>query len=332
MKFIDEAVILVCSGKGGNGCVSFRREKYVEFGGPDGGDGGKGGSVFIEGHASLNTLVDFKQTRIIQAKPGKNGGPSQCTGAAGEDAVVYVPCGTLVWDADRNSIICDITEPGQRVCLLVGGKPGVGNIHFKSSRNRAPRQRTLGEPSQQMRLLLELKLLADVGLVGLPNAGKSSLIRSLSAARPKVADYPFTTLDPQLGVVKFRNTSYVMADIPGLIEGAAAGVGLGDQFLKHISRCGVLLHLIDATKDIEDIWADYEVIQRELLEHDRLLVDKPQIIVLNKIDCLDDDQVLNIQALFSKRLPKVEIQAISAVAKTNVDNLNASIVKRLELM
>lgn len=332
MKFIDEAKILVRSGKGGNGCVSFRREKYVEFGGPDGGDGGRGGSVYVEGHASLNTLIDFKQTRLIQAQSGSNGRSSQCTGAAGEDKTVYVPCGTIIWDDESGQKVCDITQANQRVCLLEGGLPGLGNLHFKSGRNRAPRQSTLGEPAQEKRLRLELRLLADVGLIGMPNAGKSSLIRCVSAARPKVADYPFTTLNPKLGVVNYKEeVSFVMADIPGLIEGAAEGVGLGDQFLKHISRCRLLLHVIDSVYDVSQVWEHYSLIQQELDSYDQCLSQKKQIIVLNKSDCLDSDHIQQLKNYFSQQLTDTPIVIISTVNKDNVSILLDMIVQQLGL-
>ena len=253
MKFVDEATIRVQAGNGGHGCLSFRREKYVEKGGPDGGDGGNGGSVYLVADASLNTLVDFRVARKFRAESGQGGAGRNMTGKSGDDLFVNVPCGTVVHDVDTGESIGDLTEDGQRVKVVEGGKGGLGNTRFKSSTNRAPRKTTNGTPGEARHLALELKVLADVGLVGMPNAGKSTLIRAMSAARPKVADYPFTTLHPNLGVVSVgRLQSFVMADIPGLIEGAAEGAGLGIRFLKHIQRTRILLHLVDiAPLDID---------------------------------------------------------------------------------
>ena len=240
-----------------------------------------------------------------------------------------MPCGTIIWDVETNTKICDITQPNQRICLLEGGRPGLGNLHFKSGRNRAPRQSTLGEPSREKRLRLELRLLADVGLVGLPNAGKSSLIACVSAARPKVADYPFTTLDPKLGVVDYKQqTSFVMADIPGLIEGAASGIGLGDQFLKHISRCRLLLHMIDANGTLESVWHNYQVIQAEIKEYSNELVQKKQIVVLNKSDCLSDEDMNDMVIFFNKNQASPVISA-STVTRHHIPDLLDMIVKQL---
>ena len=288
MKFVDEATIRVAAGDGGNGCVSFRREKYIPFGGPDGGDGGDGGDVWLEATESLNTLVDFRYERTFRAGRGENGRGRNCTGKRGEDCVIRVPVGTVVYDEATGEEIGDLTVPGQRLRVARGGRRGLGNTHFKSSTNRAPRQFTHGTPGEQRSLRLELKVLADVGLLGLPNAGKSTLIRSVSAARPKVADYPFTTLYPNLGVVRLApHEGFVMADIPGLIEGAAEGAGLGIRFLKHLARTRLLLHLVDiAPADATPPAAQVRIVERELARHGQSLEDKPRWLVFNKCDLL----------------------------------------------
>jgi GTP-binding protein len=289
MKFIDEARIEVIAGKGGNGAVSFRREKYVPKGGPDGGDGGRGGSIWAEADRNLNTLVEFRYTRIFRAENGENGRGSDCYGKGGEDLTLRVPVGTVIRDEDSGEVIADLTRHGQRALLARGGKGGLGNLHFKSSTNRAPRQSTPGEPGEERRLQLELKVLADVGLLGMPNAGKSTFIRAVSAARPKVADYPFTTLHPNLGVVRVdTDRSFVLADIPGLIEGAAEGAGLGHQFLRHLARTRLLLHLVDlAPPDPDaDPVAQARAIVEELRRYDEALYHKPRWLVLNKIDLI----------------------------------------------
>ncbi len=290
MKFIDEAKISVLAGKGGDGSASFRREKYIPKGGPDGGDGGRGGSVFAVADRNLNTLGEFRYARIFKAQKGENGRGAQCYGKAGEDLVIRVPVGTVFTDIDSEEVVADLAADGQRVCLAHGGKGGLGNVHFKSSTNRAPRQHTLGEPGEERELALELKVLADVGLLGMPNAGKSTFIRAVSAARPKVADYPFTTLAPNLGVVRVDNErSFVIADIPGLIEGAAEGAGLGHQFLRHLQRTRLLLHLVDVSPRWEsgDPVHEARAIVEELRKYDQELYEKPRWLVLNKIDMVD---------------------------------------------
>ena len=292
MKFIDEAKIEVIGGKGGNGAASFRREKFVPRGGPDGGDGGRGGSVWAVADENVNTLVEYRFVKRYQAKNGEKGHGSDRYGAGADDIELKMPVGTLIRDVDTDEIVADLTHHGQRVCVARGGKGGLGNIHFKSSVNRAPKQSTPGEDGEARTLQLELKVLADVGLLGMPNAGKSTLIRAVSAARPKVADYPFTTLHPNLGVVRIdENNSFVMADIPGLIEGAAEGAGLGHRFLKHLSRTGLLLHVVDlAPFDEEtDIAAEALAIINELRQYDEQLYDKPRWLVLNKLDMLDEE-------------------------------------------
>ena len=293
MKFVDEARIEVIAGDGGNGVASFRREKYVPRGGPDGGDGGRGGSIYAVADRNVNTLVDYRYARMHRAKRGENGRGADQYGRGAEDIVLRMPVGTVITDADTGEAIADLDRHDARALLAKGGKGGLGNIHFKSSINRAPRQSTPGEKGEQRRLLLELKVLADVGLLGLPNAGKSTLIRAISAARPKVADYPFTTLAPQLGVVRVdEGRSFVVADIPGLIEGAAEGAGLGHRFLRHLQRTRLLLHVVDlAPADPEaDAVADARAIARELAKYDADLAAKPRWLVLNKLDLVPAEE------------------------------------------
>jgi GTP-binding protein len=286
MKFIDEAKIEVHAGKGGDGSAHFRREKYVPRGGPDGGDGGRGGSVWARADRNINTLIDYRFARIHRAKDGARGGGSDCNGAAGEDIELRVPVGTVVRDEETGDPVADLARDGERSLLARGGQGGLGNVHFKSSVNRAPRQFTRGEPGESRRLVLELRVLADVGLLGLPNAGKSSFIRAVSSARPKVADYPFTTLNPSLGVARVGDRSFVLADIPGLIEGAAEGAGLGHQFLRHLSRTKLLLHIVDLTD--EEAVAHARVIAAELKKYDPVLFRKPRWLVFNKADAIED--------------------------------------------
>ncbi|EMS2259623.1 GTPase ObgE [Neisseria gonorrhoeae] len=301
MKFIDEAKIEVAAGKGGNGATSFRREKFVPCGGPDGGDGGKGGSVWAEADENTNTLVEYRFVKRYQAKNGEKGHGSDRYGAGADDIVLKMPVGTLIRDLDTDEIVADLTYHGQRVCLAKGGKGGLGNIHFKSSVNRAPKQSTPGEEGETRSLQLELKVLADVGLLGMPNAGKSTLITAVSAARPKIANYPFTTLHPNLGVVRIdENHSFVMADIPGLIEGAAEGAGLGHRFLKHLSRTGLLLHVVDLAPFDETVNPAEEALAiiNELRKYDEELYGKPRWLVLNKLDMLDEEEARARTAAF----------------------------------
>ncbi len=296
MKLVDEAEIEVFAGNGGNGCIGFRREKFIPLGGPDGGDGGAGGSVYIRADENLNTLVDFRHERIFKAQRGENGMGRQAYGKGGEDLTITVPVGTVVINVATDEVIGDLTQHGDRLLVAKGGRGGLGNMHFKSSTNRSPRQALPGEPGEERTLKLELKLLADVGLLGFPNAGKSTLIRAVSAATPKVADYPFTTLYPNLGVVKVENhRSFVIADIPGLIEGAADGAGLGAQFLRHLQRTRLLLHLVDISPmegGVEGISPVEQVraIERELEKHDPELLNKPRWLVLNKADLMFEDE------------------------------------------
>ena len=292
MKFVDEANIKVQAGDGGNGCISFRREKFIPFGGPDGGDGGYGGSVWLVADEGLNTLVDFRHQRSFKAQRGENGMGSQMYGKGGEDTTIRVPVGTMVTNVDTDEVIGDLTGHGQRMLVAQGGKGGLGNIHFKTSVNRAPRKATPGTPGDARELKLELRLLADVGLLGFPNAGKSTFIRAVSAATPRVADYPFTTLHPNLGVVSLgTDQSFVIADIPGLIEGASEGAGLGIQFLRHVARTSLLLHIVDiAPIDGSDVAAQVRAIEQELQKFNPELLERPRWLVLNKADMLAEDE------------------------------------------
>lgn len=318
MKFLDLAKVYIRSGGGGAGCVSFRREKFIEYGGPDGGDGGRGGDVWAEAVDGLNTLIDFRYQQHFFAKSGQHGMGSQMTGASGSDIVLKVPAGTEILDEDQETVIADLTEPGQRVLLAKGGNGGFGNLHFKSSTNRAPRHANPGLPGVERTLWLRLKLIADAGLVGLPNAGKSTFLAAVSNARPKIADYPFTTLVPNLGVVAVDGHEFVMADIPGLIEGASEGRGLGDQFLGHVERSNVLLHLVDGTS--EDVAADARTILTELDAYSAILADKPRITVLNKIDALDDETLAERKAALEAEIggPVMTMSGVSRQGVTEV--------------
>jgi GTP-binding protein len=330
MQFIDYAEIEVLGGKGGDGIVSFRREKYVPAGGPSGGNGGWGGSVIFEADQNLQTLLDFRYARIFKADDGKKGGSNNCTGANGKDVIVLVPCGTMVYDLEADCLLGDLVTHGQQLCVAAGGKGGLGNQHFLSNRNRAPEYALPGLEGEQRRLRLELKLLAEVGIIGLPNAGKSTLIAALSAARPKIADYPFTTLIPNLGVVrKPTGDGTVFADIPGLIEGASAGIGLGHEFLRHIERTRLLLHVVDVTSP--DPIADFRVINQELEAYGRGLTERPQIIALNKIDALDDEMVGEIEAELA-HLSSAPCLHISAVTRRGLDSLMGLIWQWLDEM
>ncbi|QIR37707.1 GTPase ObgE [Tolypothrix sp. PCC 7910] len=319
MQFIDQSVIEVEAGKGGDGIVAFRREKYVPAGGPSGGNGGRGGSIIFVAVENLQTLLDFRYNHRFQAENGGRGGPNNCTGAAGKDLIIEVPCGTAIYDAATGALLEDLIEPGQKFRAAEGGKGGLGNQHFLSNRNRAPEYALPGLPGEMKVLRLELKLLAEVGIIGLPNAGKSTLISSLSAARPKIADYPFTTLIPNLGVVrKPSGDGTVFADIPGLIEGASHGAGLGYDFLRHIERTRVLLHLIDATS--EDVIGDFNTIQQELKAYGRGLAERPQILALNKIDAVDRETVdLEVLATQLNHLSYAPVFLISAVTRTGLE-------------
>src|SRR4051812_24538796 len=326
MKFIDEAKIEVHAGKGGNGAAHFRREKYVPRGGPDGGDGGRGGCVWARADRNINTLVEYRFARIHRAKDGARGGSSNCSGAAGPDIDLPVPVGTIIRDAETGDLVADLAKDHDRVVLARGGQGGLGNVHFKSSVNRAPRQFTRGEPGESRRLALELRVLADVGLLGLPNAGKSSFIRAVSSARPKVADYPFTTLNPSLGVVRVGHSSFVIADIPGLIEGAADGAGLGHQFLRHLTRTRVLLHIVDLTD--ENPVQSVRALAAELKKYDETLYRKSRWLVLNKIDALNDAQARAEKAVRALRWKRPWF-AISALSGEGCEELTKAVAREL---
>ncbi|MBB35982.1 MAG: GTPase ObgE [Hirschia sp.] len=321
MKFLDQCKLFVAAGAGGDGCVSFRREKYVAFGGPDGGDGGKGGSVWVEAVEGLNTLIDYRYKQHFQAQRGIHGMGRNRTGAQGEEIVLQVPIGTQIFEEDQETLIADLTETGQRVLLAEGGSGGWGNLRFKSAVNQAPRRFNPGLEGDERWIWLRLKLIADAGLVGLPNAGKSTFLSAVSAARPKIADYPFTTLTPQLGVVSLGpGSSFVLADIPGLIEGAADGAGIGTRFLGHIERCAVLLHLIDCTQD--DPGEAYRVIREELAAYGAGLEDKPEILALNKTDALNEELVEEQSRLLQEASGKAPLLVSGATGEGVQDVLS----------
>jgi len=330
MKFLDEAKVYLKSGDGGNGCVSFRREKYIEFGGPDGGDGGRGGDVVVECVDGLNTLIDYRYQQHFKAKRGTHGMGKNRTGGAGKDAVLRVPVGTQVLDEDRETVLADMTEVGQRFVVLRGGDGGYGNAHFKTSTNQAPRRFDPGWPGAERWVWLRLKLIADAGLVGLPNAGKSTFLSVVSRARPKIADYPFTTIHPNLGVVRRGDDTLVLADIPGLIEGASEGVGLGTRFLGHVERCATLIHLIDVTGD--DIAGAYRTVREELDAYGAGLASKAEILVLNKCDAADEDTVKAARKALAKAAgcKSGDILAISGVAGTGIDDLTGRIFETVQ--
>jgi GTP-binding protein len=333
MKFVDEATIDVVAGDGGNGCMSFRREKFLPFGGPNGGDGGKGGSVFAVGDRNLNTLIDFRYARRHEGRRGENGRGSDQYGAAAEDIVMRMPMGTVITDTETNQVIAELLVPDERVLIVKGGDGGFGNLHFKTSTNRAPRQKTPGWPGEQKKLKLELRVLADVGLLGMPNAGKSSLITAISNARPKIADYPFTTLHPNLGVVRVApEQSFVVADIPGLIEGASEGAGLGHLFLRHLQRTHLLLHLVDFAPfdDSVDPVAQAKAIVGELKKYDQALFEKPRWIVLNKMDMVPAEEREKRVKDFVKRFKwKGPVFQISALTREGCDVLIRAIYQHV---
>ncbi len=336
MRFVDEAIIKVEAGRGGNGCLSFRREKFIPFGGPDGGDGGDGGSIFLEAYSDLNTLVDFRYQRNYKAQNGQGGMGANCTGKKGDDLVIKVPVGTMIYDIDTGELLGDIRESGDRLLIAQGGFHGLGNTRYKSSINRAPRQTSEGTIGETRQLRLELRVLADVGLLGLPNAGKSTLIRAVSSAKPKVADYPFTTLHPGLGVVSVASyKSFVMADIPGLIEGAAEGAGLGHRFLKHLSRTCVLLHVIDvAPLDGSDPVDSAKTIINELAAYSTELLNKPRWLVLNKIDMLPDEEMRQktVQHIIDGLQWTGKVFTISAIRAEGTQQLCYSLMQLIDEM
>ena len=315
MKFLDEAKVYVRSGDGGNGCVSFRREKFIEFGGPNGGDGGRGGDVIVEAVDGLNTLIDYRYQQHFKAKSGRGGMGKDRHGASGDDIVLKVPAGTQVYEEDGETLLADLTAVGERVVLARGGNGGFGNARFKSSTNRAPRHANPGQPGEELTIRLRLKLIADAGIIGLPNAGKSTFLAAVSAAKPKIADYPFTTLHPQLGVVDSDGREFVLADIPGLIEGAHEGIGLGDRFLGHVERCRVLLHLVDGTS--EHAGEAYKTVRAELEAYGAGLGEKSEIVALNKADALTPEQ-LKQQTARLKRAAKKTPLVISAATGAGV--------------
>ncbi|RMF15122.1 MAG: GTPase ObgE [Alphaproteobacteria bacterium] len=326
MRFVDEAKVEIEAGAGGAGCLSFRREKFIEFGGPDGGDGGRGGHVHAEADPALNTLIDFRYRPHVKAGRGQHGMGKNRTGAAGRDVVIKVPVGTQIWDENREFLIADLTRPGERVMLARGGRGGLGNAHFKSATNQAPRRTTPGEAGEALTVVLRLKLMADAGIVGLPNAGKSSLLARVSRARPKVADYPFTTLHPALGVVSSASADFVLADIPGLIEGASKGHGLGDRFLGHVERCRVLLHLVDGTS--KDVVADWRTVREELTAYGAGLTDKPMVLGLNKCDALSAElrEERRRQLAAAAGMP---VRLVSAASGEGVDELMDELARRV---
>ena len=333
MKFVDEATIDVVAGEGGNGCMSFRREKFLPFGGPNGGDGGKGGSVYAVGDRNLNTLIDFRYARRHEARRGENGRGSDQYGAAAVDIVMRMPMGTVISDTETNQVVAELLVPDEKVLIVKGGDGGFGNLHFKTSTNRAPRQKTPGWPGEQKKLKLELKVLADVGLLGMPNAGKSSLITAISNARPKIADYPFTTLHPNLGVVRVAaEQSFVVADIPGLIEGASEGAGLGHLFLRHLQRTHLLLHLVDFAPfdDAVDPVAQAKAIVGELKKYDQALFEKPRWLVLNKMDMVPASEREERVKDFVKRFKwKGPVFQISALTREGCEPLIRAIYKHV---
>ena len=327
MKFLDEAKIYIRSGDGGKGCISFRREKFIPDGGPDGGNGGKGGDIIAECIAGLNTLIDFRYQQHFKAKKGQHGMGSNCTGASSDDMIIRLPVGTQIFAEDRETLIADLTQIGQRVLLAQGGKGGLGNQCFKSSTNQAPRTATPGEEGIEEWLWLKLKLMSDAGLLGLPNAGKSTFLAAVSRAKPKIADYPFTTLTPQLGVVYVDMKEFVLADIPGLIEGASEGVGLGLKFLGHVERSGILLHLIDGTQ--EDVVSAYKTIRNELKEYSKELYKKPEIVALNKCDALTEDEIKEKSAAL-KKASRRKIWQMSGVTGDGVKPVLREMIKAIE--
>jgi GTP-binding protein len=318
MKFLDQAKVYIQSGAGGNGCVAFRREKFIEFGGPWGGDGGKGGDVWAEAVENLNTLIDYRYQQHVRAKNGEGGMGKEMTGAGGADAVMRVPVGTQILEEDGETLIADLAEPGARIMLLRGGNGGFGNAHFKSATNQAPRHANPGQPGEEKTVFLRLKLIADVGLIGLPNAGKSTFLARVSQAKPKIADYPFTTLNPQLGMVRIDTTDFVVADLPGLIEGAHEGVGLGDRFLGHAERCGAILHLIDGTES--EIVVAYKTIRGELEAYGQGLAEKPEIVVLNKVDAIPKTALTKKRSALKKACGH-DVIVMSGVSGEGVDDV-----------
>ena len=325
MKFLDQAKIYIKAGNGGSGSSSFRREKYVEFGGPDGGDGGNGGSVILESERNLNTLVDFRYRQHFKAENGRSGSKKNKTGAGGENLILKVPIGTQIYEEDNNTLIYDLTKNNERFVVATGGEGGLGNTRFKSSTNRAPRKKTSGKQGEEFWIWLQLKVIADAGIIGLPNAGKSSLLSKCTRAKPKIANYPFTTINPNLGVLNLNHKEIILADIPGLIEGSHKGVGLGDKFLRHIERCKVLIHLIDISE--KDIIGNYLKIRNELSKYDKKILKKTEIVVFNKSDLIDMNSINEKLKNFKKRIKK-SFEVTSLISNKNFSKVKEIIYKK----
>jgi len=326
MKFLDQAKIYIKAGDGGPGSSSFRREKFIEFGGPDGGDGGDGGSIIFESERNLNTLIDFRYTQHFKANSGKSGSKRNKTGANGRDLIIKIPIGTQIYEEDNNALIYDFTKDKERYLVASGGKGGLGNLRFKSSTNRAPRKKTDGKIGEEFWIWLQLKVIADIGIVGLPNAGKSSLLSALTRAKPKIASYPFTTINPNLGVSFFNNKEMTLADIPGLVEGAHKGIGLGDKFLRHIERCKILLHLIDLSE--ENLLGNYLKIRNELKKYDNALSKKKELIVFNKSDLLTKEDVQKKLKIFKNKIKK-KYEIISVFINKDLKNIKKILLKNV---
>ena len=325
MKFLDQAKIYIKAGDGGAGSASFRREKYIEFGGPDGGDGGNGGSIILESEGNLNTLIDFRYRQHFKAETGKSGSKKNKTGAGGKDLILKVPVGTQIYEEDNNTLIYDLTKNKERFVVATGGKGGLGNTRFKSSTNRTPRKKTNGKKGEEFWIWLQLKVIADVGIIGLPNAGKSSFLSKCTKAKPKIANYPFTTINPNLGVLNINHKEIVLADIPGLIEGSHKGIGLGDKFLRHIERCKTLIHLIDISE--KDILGNYLKIKSELSKYDKKILKKTEIIIFNKLDLIDMDSITKKLENFRKKIKK-NFEITSLLSGQNFEKIKKIIYKK----
>lgn len=325
MKFLDQAKIYIKAGDGGAGSASFRREKYIEFGGPDGGDGGNGGSIILESEGNLNTLIDFRYRQHFKAETGKSGSKKNKTGAGGKDLILKVPVGTQIYEEDNNTLIYDLTKNKERFVVATGGKGGLGNTRFKSSTNRTPRKKTGGKKGEEFWIWLQLKVIADVGIIGLPNAGKSSFLSKCTKAKPKIANYPFTTINPNLGVLNINHKEIVLADIPGLIEGSHKGIGLGDKFLRHIERCKTLIHLIDISE--KDILGNYLKIKSELSKYDKKILKKTEIIIFNKLDLIDMDSITEKLENFRKKIKK-NFEITSLLSGQNFEKIKKIIYKK----
>ena len=324
MKFLDQAKIYIKAGNGGSGSASFRREKFVEYGGPDGGDGGDGGSIIVQSDRNLNTLIDFRYAQHFKAQHGKHGSKRNKTGANGEDLILKVPIGTQVFEEDNNTLIYDFTKNKEKYLMASGGKGGLGNVRFKSSTNRAPRKKTNGKLGEEFWIWLQLKVIADIGIIGMPNAGKSSLLAALTRAKPKIANYPFTTINPNLGVSYYGGKEITLADIPGLVEGAHKGVGLGDKFLRHIERCKILLHLIDLSED--NLFNSYKKIKLELSNYDKNLTKKKEIIFFNKSDLLEDNEINEKLKEFKKKI-KTKYEIVSVYSNKDIQKIKKLLIK-----